>query len=89
MGRVTCLAKTGSFSGVLRCHTSLPSSVSSWKLFELSPFCSDGVFILGFGGGAGGVTFVGFFGFGRVGGGCFLAIVPEMWSFTGSSSGMV
>ena len=63
----------GSVSGALRCHTSLPSQVSSWKLSEPFCFCSSVTgFGLGLGGGAGGETLVIFFGLGRVGGGCFL-----------------
>jgi len=47
----------------LRCHTSDPSQVSSWK---------ESVFFFGFGGGAG-PDLLGFlFGFGSVGGGSFL-----------------
>ena len=81
---------TGSFPGVLLCHTSDPSSVSSWKLV-LSPLFSAAAPLLNFGlgGGAGGVTLVGFLGLGRVGGGCFLAPGPsDEWSVRGSSSGM-
>ena len=82
----------GSLPGVLLCHTSDPSRVSSWKLV-LSPLFSPAAPLLSFGlgGGAGGVTLVGFLGLGRVGGGCFLPPGPserEEWSVTGSSSGM-
>ena len=79
----------GSFPGVLRCHTSDPSKVSSWKLL-LSLLSSKAVPLLslGLGGGAGGVTLVTFFGLGRVGGGCFLMVETSEWSLTGSSSGM-
>ena len=89
----TCRALSlmaGSFSGVLRCHTSDPSSVSSWKLdlSLLSP-ASAPLLSLGFGGGAGGAALVIFFGLGRVGGGCFLGPPPGgEWSVSGSSSGM-
>ena len=84
---------TGSFSGVLRCHTSLPSNVSSWKLPELVPLRSlepgETGLVLGLGGGAGGLTLVGFFGLGRVGGGCFLPRASgDTWSLTGSISGI-
>ena len=81
----------GSFPGVLRCHTSDPSKVSSWKLL-LSLLSSKAapLLSLGLGGGAGGVTLVTFFGLGRVGGGCFFPGTSGSgeWSVTGSSSGM-
>ena len=80
---------TGSFAGVLLCHTSDPSKVSSWKLL-LSLLSSKAapLLSLGLGGGAGGDTLVTFFGLGRVGGGCFLMVETSEWSLTGSSSGM-
>jgi len=79
----------GSFSGVLLCHTSLPSQVSSWNDPLVSPLlCSGSDLFLGLGGGAGGVNLdpESFFGFGRVGGGTFLLFLV---SGITSPSGMV
>ena len=89
--RLALSLMAGSFPGVLRCHTSDPSIVSSWKLLLSPLFSAEAPLLsLGLGGGAGGVTLVGFLGLGRVGGGCFFPGTSGSgeWSVTGSSSGM-